>query len=265
MRRLSLRVFYYLLLGLVAGCTTSPTGRSQLLLMPESELAQLGTSAFEEIKRKTPVSSDDAANRYVRCVADSIIRILPGERPESWEVRVFEDKAINAFALPGRKIGVYRGLLKLSENQHQLATVLGHEVAHNRAHHANERVSTSFVTESSLQLIQVVTGSNTPMQRQLFGLLGLGTQVGVLLPFSRAQETEADLIGMDMMSAAGFDPRESVKLWQKMDSAAGSKPPEFLSTHPSGQHRIAELNARMNNYLQKSLQARQSGRNPDCR
>jgi len=202
----------------------------------------------------------------VRCVAGAITREVktPGA-PSSWEVVVFQDDSANAFALPGGKIGVYTGLLDVAENQDQLATVIGHEVAHVLANHSNERVSTSFVTQSGLQLAQIAVGAESPMKQQLFGLLGLGAQVGVILPFSRAQEAEADLMGLDLMSEAGFDPRESVKLWQNMQSQGGDAPPEFLSTHPSSERRITELNARVREHMAISSQARSAGRVPDCR
>ena len=206
-----------------------------------------------------------AKNDYVQCVATHILRAMPNTNPADWEITVFDAEQANAFALPGGKIGVYTGLLNVAENQNQLATVIGHEVAHVLANHSNERVSTSFVTQSGLQLIQVAAGgSGSATQKQLFGLLGLGAQVGVTLPFGRKQESEADLLGLDLMARAGFDPRQSVALWQNMSKAAGQRPPEFLSTHPSGERRISDLSARMDSALQLSLEARSAGRNPNC-
>lgn len=249
---------------LVAGCATSPLGRSQLILFPEAEMAQMGASAFSDMQKQEPLSKDGRTNRYVQCVADHVIRAMPGGNPAQWEVRVFDDPAVNAFALPGGKIGVYRGLLKVAENQDQLAAVIGHEIAHVTAKHANERVSTQFVTESGLQIAQIAAGANTPAKQELFGLLGLGAQVGVLLPFSRKQESEADLIGLDYMARAGFDPRQSVALWRNMAKAGGERPPDFLSTHPSGNTRIGELEARMASALKLYEEARAAGRRPDC-
>lgn len=251
---------------LVAACATSPLGRNQLLLFPESEMAQMGAAAFQDIQTKQKVSRSTTTNNYVRCVADHIIRAMPGGDPAQWEVKVFDDDTANAFALPGRKIGVHTGLLKVAENQSQLATVIGHEVAHVQAKHSNERVSTSQLTQAGLQLAQVAAGADTPVKQQLFGLLGVGAQVGVLLPFGRAQEAEADLMGLELMANAGFDPRESVRLWQNMQAQeGGARPPEFLSTHPSSDRRISELNARMNQYMPISNRARTEGRNPECR
>lgn len=240
-------------------------GRSQLILFPAAEINQMGAAAFQEIQQGTPVSSDARINAYVNCVAEHIIRILPNGDPAAWDVKVFDQETANAFALPGRKIGIHTGLLDVAENQGQLATVMAHEVAHVLANHANERVSTSFVAQSGMQLIQVAVGADTPMKQQLFGLLGVGAQVGVILPFNRTQEAEADLMGLELMAKAGFDPRESVKLWQNMQAQSGAGQPEFLSTHPSSQRRITELNARMSEYMRISTEARAAGRVPDCR
>ena len=249
----------------ICACATSPLGRNQLVLFPDSEMSQMGASAFQDIKQQTPVASGAKVNSYVDCVARNIISAMPNGRPDQWEIRVFDKDEANAFALPGRKIGVYTGILDVAKNQDQLATVLGHEVAHVLSNHANERVSTNFVTQSGLQLAEIAVGANTPMKQQLFGLLGLGAQVGVLLPFSRTQEAEADLVGLDLMAKAGFDPRESVKLWQNMEAQGGEKPPEFLSTHPSSDRRISELQNRMSRAMQLSSQARSAGHVPDCR
>jgi predicted Zn-dependent protease len=247
------------------GCTTSPLGRSQLILVSDAQLEQMGLTAFDEIKRQTPVTTDARANTYVSCVANAITRVVDPGVAERWNVTVFREDQANAFALPGGRIGVYEGLLKVAENQDQLATVIGHEVAHVIARHPAERISTSYATETGLQLLQVMSGGASSDKSQLFGLLGLGAQVGVLLPFSRAQETEADRLGLDLMAKAGFDPRQSVNLWNNMVKSGGAKPPQFLSTHPSGASRIKDLQARMPSALQLSDAAKAQGRKPQCR
>jgi predicted Zn-dependent protease len=246
-------------------CATSPLGRNQLILFPQAEMAQMGVAAFQDIQKQTPVATASNVNSYVNCVSEHIIRALPNGDPADWEVKVFEQDVANAFALPGGKIGVYTGLLDVAENQDQLATVIGHEVAHVLANHSNERVSTNFVAQSGIQLAQIAVGADTAMKQQLFGLLGVGAQVGVILPFGRAQEAEADVVGLELMAKAGFDPREAGKLWQNMQAQGGDSPPEFLSTHPSSERRIRELNARAGEYMPLSLEARSAGRVPDCR
>ena len=150
----------------------------------------------------------------------------------------------------------------MARNRDQLATVVGHEVAHVVAHHSNERVSNAYVAESGMKLAQTLAGEASPMQQQLLGLLGVGAQYGVLLPYGRAQESEADLLGLDLMARAGFDPRESVALWQNMAKAGGQQPPEFLSTHPSHRTRIADLERRIPSALKLREQARSS--RPSC-
>lgn len=252
-----------LLVAVSAGCTTSPLGRRQLAFFPDSQLAEMGAAAFNDLKAKTEVSSAPTTNSYVRCVADSVTKVLtPAEsQVRTWEVVVFASKQVNAFALPGGKIGVYTGLLNVAKTQHQLAAVIGHEIAHVLARHSNERVSTAYTAQAAL----TVVGESGAVSAPVMAALGLGTQVGVLLPFSRTQETEADLLGLDLMARAGFDPRQAVALWQNMGAARSSgAPPEFLSTHPSDAVRIAKLNARMARAVPLYDAAHTSGRRPRC-
>ncbi len=254
-----------LLAALLAACATSPLGRAQLRLFPESKMDEMGAAAYAELQWETPRSQDAVADAYVRCVANAVVDTLAdGEGRYEWEVTVFRDKAVNAFALPGGKIGVYTGLLEVARGQHQLAAVIGHEVGHVLASHANERVSQSWVVESGLGLAQVIAGAGSSANPELFALLGLGAQVGVLLPFSRIQESEADWIGLDLMARAGFDPRASVSLWQNMARAGGSAPPELLSTHPSSDTRILDLQQRMAKALLLQEAARSRGNDPHC-
>lgn len=252
-----------LILGvlLASGCATSPTGRSQLVLMPESEMDQMGLQAFDNIKKQTPIDKQRTTNLYVQCVGNAITRVVGG----NWEIVVFQDDAANAFALPGRKIGVNTGLLKVAENQHQLATVLGHEVAHVLSQHSNERVSQKFAVEQGLGLVSAIASPQTGTGQTLMGLLGVGAEYGILLPYNRVQESEADVLGLDLMAKAGFDPQESVNLWINMGRAGGGQPPEFLSTHPSHSTRISDLKARMPVALNLQNRARQQGNRPECR
>jgi len=250
-----------LVTALASGCATSPTGRSQLVLMPDSQMDQMGLQAFTNIKDETPVERNRTTNSYVQCVGKAITREVGG----NWEIVVFSDDAANAFALPGRKIGVNTGLLKVAENQHQLATVLGHEVAHVLSQHANERVSQQFAVDQGLGLINAVASPQSATGQTLMGLLGVGAEYGILLPYSRVQESEADILGLDLMAKAGFDPRESVKLWVNMGKVGGGQPPEFLSTHPSDRTRISGLNAHMPVAQNLQNKARQAGKRPACR
>ncbi len=248
-------------LALLTGCTTSPTGRTQLVLMPDSQMDQMGLQAFTNIKKETPIEQGRTSNSYVQCVARAIIREVGG----NWEVVVFKDDDANAFALPGRKIGVNTGLLKVAANQHQLATVIGHEVMHVLSNHSNERVSQKFAIEQGLGLISAAASPQTGTGKTLMGLLGVGAQFGVLLPYNRIQESEADLLGLDLMARAGFDPRESVKLWINMGRSGSGEPPQFLSTHPSHASRIGDLQKHMPVALRLRDKAHELGKRPACR
>ncbi|WP_303907506.1 M48 family metallopeptidase [Thiohalomonas denitrificans] len=248
---------------LVVACATSPLGRQQLILFPEAQIAEMGATAFQEIQREKPTVGPGPTVSYVKCVADAITRQLPSSVPQQWQLSVFEDDEPNAFALPGGNLGVNTGILEIAENPSQLATVVAHEIAHVLAEHPNERVSTQYATQTGLDLLQAITGVG-PERQELFALLGMGAQVGVILPFSRRQEQEADLYGLDLMAQAGFDPRESTRFWQHMESQGNGAPPEFLSTHPSGKTRMSDLQARIPAAMEIYQQARARGIRPDC-
>lgn len=251
---------------LLVACATTPLGRKQLRLFPEAEMEQMGLSAYQEMKKNTPLASDEKTVAYVRCVAKAVTGAITGEYAgRDWEINVFKDDTANAFALPGGKIGVHTGLLKVAKTQDQLAAVLGHEVAHVLSSHGNERVSTQFATQTGLQLIALMGAAESSQDRRmLMGLLGVGAQVGILLPYSRLQESEADMLGLDLMARAGFDPHESVTLWQNMSADGGRQPPQFLSTHPSHESRIRDLSARTPEAVQLYEAARRSGQQPHC-
>jgi predicted Zn-dependent protease len=248
----------------VVACATSPLGRQRLLLFPDAEMVQLGVASFDKMKRELPIAREPVLESRVRCVTAALVARLESGAPRSWEVAVFRDDAPNAFALPGGKIGVHTGLFSVARNQSQLATVIGHEVSHVVAQHSNERVSTAFAAQSALDLAGVISGGPGAQQSQLLALLGLGAQVGILLPYGRQQEREADLMGLDLMSDAGFDPRESISLWQNMAKAGGGQPPEFLSTHPSHGTRMQDLAQRMPQALSRAEDAHRRGLRPAC-
>ena len=252
----------------VSSCATSPEGRSQLKLLPDDQINSMGVQSFEQIKQQTAESKDENVRNYVQCIANAIIPQLDKDNnPSMWEVRVFADDQANAFALPGNKIGVYEGLLKYAVNQHQVATVMGHELAHVIAQHGNERVSDQLAAQAGLAIAAAALGSSATSEdnkKLILAGLGLGVQYGVILPFSRTHESEADLIGLDLMARSGFDPQESVKLWQNM-SKAGGQPPEFLSTHPSSSTRIKDLNQRMARALDSYSKAQAQNKRPACK
>ncbi|SFU68871.1 M48 family metallopeptidase [Halomonas korlensis] len=260
-----MRWTHYLAIGTLsltlAACTTSPTGRSQLTLVSDAQLNQMGAQAFEQYQQDLP-AANAAAQRYAQCVADALVAELPdNQRDQNWQIRVFESEQANAFALPGGYMGVNTGLLEVAENQDQLAAVVAHEIAHVLARHANERVSTETATKMGLSVLSSASGLQGAGGQQLMGALGLGAQYGILLPFSRSHESEADVIGLQLMADAGFDPRASLALWENMSAAGGGQPPAWMSTHPSHGQRIGGLQAQMDSALARYQQA---GQRPSC-
>lgn len=242
---------------LVAACATSPTGRKQLRLVGSDQLDQMGATAFAEMKKELPPVQSAATRRYVECVTRSILPFVPSDL--SWEVQTFQSDDINAFALPGGKIGVYTGLLNVAETQDQLAAVIGHEIAHVIAGHSAARVSNQMATQLGATIFAVGTGMSPD-------LIGQGANLLLVLPNSRGDESESDILGMRYMAQAGFDPRAAVQLWQNMARAAGGRAPaEFMSTHPSHDTRIRDLNNELSNAMPLYEQARAAGRRPNCR
>ncbi len=250
----------------LTSCATSPEGRKQLKLIPEDQINAMGIQSFEQLKQQTPLTKDKNIEQYVLCIANKIIpHVKQNPDPSQWEVKVFEDDQANAFALPGYKIGVYTGLLKYAKNQDQLAAVMGHELAHVIANHSNERVSSQMATQTGMDIASAILGgtqdNNSAM---IMAGLGLGVQYGITLPYSRSHESEADLIGLELMAKAGFNPEESVPLWINM-SQSGAAPPEFMSTHPSSDTRIKQLKERIPKVKPAYQHAVNQGLRPACK
>lgn len=236
---------------LLVGCHTVPeTGRTGLNIVPESQIAAMATDSFEQMKRDMPVSRDPVLNERVRTVGERIVRAsgnpdLPP--PEQWDFVVFEDDQINAFAMPGGKVGFFTGMLDFFENDDELAVVMGHEIAHVAAKHGNERVSRQLLTSlTALGLGLAVRNQNEDLRQAVFLAYGIGSVYGFVLPFSRQDEKEADEIGLIYSARAGYDPRASIPFWERMGAhSGGGGPPEFLSTHPSYGTRIQHLRSIM--------------------
>lgn len=235
----------------LTGCQESPTGRNRLALVPESVLTDMGGESFEQIKAQNTVIIRPDVNQLVQCISRELIVAARSQYPDapvpqSWEVVVFDNAAPNAFALPGGKIGVHSGLLQLADNQAQLATVIGHEIAHVLAGHGNERLTQQLGVEAGLMLVGLFAEDQIA-EDTIQEALGIGAQLGITLPFSRAHEEEADLMGLQIMARAGFNPEQSVALWQNMAKASGRQSLEFLSTHPNHDSRIESLSSQMGN------------------
>ncbi len=256
--------------ALLLGCATSPLGRMQIITQSPQAMSQMGLSAFEDIKAERQRSTNAAQRRLVQCVADAITAVLTPKDMgvvvvRSWETELFDDSTANAFALPGGRMGVHTGLLSVATTPDQLAAVMGHEVGHVLGRHGAERVSSAQLSQAGMTAAQIWASGDPEGRAQVMQALGVGVQLG-MLKYSRTHESEADEIGLSLMARAGFDPRESVTLWQNMGRASGGKaPPEFMSTHPSGATRIRELRAAMPAALQEYEAARAAGRRPGCR
>ncbi len=243
-----------------AGCSSSPTGRYQFTMFSDQEMNSLGEQSFEAMKQEQKISTNAKINAYVQCVTNAILPHAPQQKGFSeWEVVIFESDQVNAFALPGGKIGVYTGLLNVAKNQDQLATVIGHEIAHVLADHSNERVSQSQLANVGLQVTNLALNDNE-YQKAAMAALGLGVQYGILLPYGRTQESEADIIGLELMAKAGFDPYQSIELWKNMARASAGSPPELLSTHPSHDTRISDLSTKADSLPEDKASAK-----PRCR
>ena len=226
----------------LSACAYNPDlGRQQMTIVDDASLSKAGEQAWTQALRTRKVSKDPAMNARVRAVGQKVIAATSlWDRP--WDYAVFEDTAPNAFVLPGGHVGVTTGLLELVENDDQLAAVIGHEAGHVVARHAAERQSQTVASSLVLGVLGAAAGSSDAA-RAISDYGGAGAKYGLLLPFSRKQELEADRLGVDYMRGAGYQPREAVALWRKMQAQGGSNTPQFASTHPSDASRITALQA----------------------
>ena len=240
---------------LLAACESAPvTGRSQMMLVGESEERQMGLQAYREVLSKEALSEDAQTNELVEKVGRRIA--AAAERPPAdlwraphfrWEFKIVDKNEPNAFCLPGGKVVVYTGLLPLTRTEAGLAVVIGHEVAHALARHGAERMSDQMVaqvgaTAAAVALSATVSGRSRTYVPAMMAALGAGATVGYLLPMSRAQESEADRIGLILMALAGYDPREAITVWERMRAAnTGRRQAEWLSTHPADTTRLADI------------------------
>jgi metalloendopeptidase OMA1, mitochondrial len=232
-----------LLLGVLAGCITEPeTGRKRLILTSMSEETNLGRESWTELQKKETPSQDAAKTGAVVRVGTNLSKIITQSGFE-WEFKCFASQEMNAFCLPGGKVGVYEGLFKSLANDAELAAVVGHEIAHATARHGGERMTQAMAVGLAGLGLNMALESKAVESRELWmAAYGGITTVGVLLPYSRVHEYEADEIGALYMARAGYDPRAAVTFWQKFaTSKTGSQTPEFLSTHPVDANRVARL------------------------
>ena len=227
------------------GCRSTPiTNRKQLLLLPEKQEIALGQSAYQEVTSQEPQSTN---SKFIELVNRVGLRIADvAERPDyQWEFRVLASPTQNAFCLPGGKVAVYEGIVPVCESEAGLAVVMSHEIAHALARHGGERMSQNYAVEGVRQTVQYIANQKELKNKEVvLQAYGVATKYGVILPYSRRHESEADHMGILLMSKAGYDPAEAPRFWTRFAAATpGNKPPEFLSTHPADERRAADLAA----------------------
>lgn len=253
------KVLFLLIAGCILyACATVPvTGRSQLSLVSNSEIIPMAAQQYDEVLKKGPISTNKEQADLVKRVGVRIQKAVEQYMTEkgamselegfAWEFNLIEDnETVNAWCMPGGKVAFYTAILPICKDEAGVAVVMGHEVAHAIANHGRERMSTGLVQQFGLSTLGAAMGQNPTLTQQIFAqAVGYGSQLG-MLSFSRKHESEADKIGLIFMAMAGYDPQEAPKFWERMSAgSAGQKPPEWLSTHPSDETRIRDLNASM--------------------
>jgi predicted Zn-dependent protease len=247
-RRLAAAVLAACLVAVVPACSTAPvTGRHQFIAFSENTEIEMGVESYKQFLGTAPVSTNKTTNDMVRRVGMRIAAATEKAGDYQWEFTVVkDDKTVNAFCLPGGKVVVYTGILPVTQDEAGLAVVMGHEIAHATARHGGERLTTSTAVQILLKGGE--TGLSIALQNKSPEIVtavnqafGLGAQVGVELPFSRKQEAEADQIGLIYMARAGYDPAQSVEFWKRMSQLSEGGTPQFLSTHPSHETRVSNL------------------------
>ena len=244
---------------LIACSKNALTGKKQLTLLPESELQSMATTEYQQFlsANKVIAGNNNRDAEMVKRVGQRIIKAVEAYYLDKgmsdklagfkWETNLVDDKAVNAWCMPGGKIVVYTGLLPITQNEAALAVVIGHEIAHAVARHGNERMSEGLLQQLGGAALSIALANKPEQTQSLFmQAYGIGSAVGVTLPHSRNQEYEADKLGLIYAALAGYNPREAIPLWQRMEAQSnGQKPPEFLSTHPAEGNRIARLQQQM--------------------
>lgn len=257
-------LFSFLILSLAVACSRNVlTGKKQFTLLPETELQAMGAQQYQQFLSSNKVisASNNRDLEMVRRVGQRITKAVETYYQEKglsdklagfkWEYNLVDDKAVNAWCMPGGKIVVYTGLLPISQNEAALAIIMGHEVSHALLQHGNQRMSTGIAQQLGGVALSVAVANKPAETQNLFlTAYGAGSAIGVMLPFSRKHELEADRFGLIWAAMAGYNPQEAIGLWQRMENASnGQKPPEFLSTHPSEGRRIDEIQKYMDEAL----------------
>lgn len=242
-----------ILIAFVQSCSTVPlTGRKQLNIVPESQMLSMSFTSYEQFLKSNKISSDQRATASVKSVGQNIAEAVTKYFNEhnladrldgyKWEFNLVDDKTPNAWCMPGGKVVVYTGILPYTQDDNGLAVVMSHEIAHAVARHGNERMSQQLLAQfGNIALDELIKNKPEQTQGIFDAAYGVGAQYGVMLPFSREHELEADHLGLIFMAMAGYNPQTAVQFWERMSQTGGQKPPEFLSTHPADQTRIDKI------------------------
>jgi predicted Zn-dependent protease len=259
------KIFLILISAVMLSCNQNPiTGRKQLMLVSDAQMNSMGLQEYQQFlsenKSKVMNSGSDAAlvKKVGAKIAEAVTQYMTQNgyadrmKGYNWEFNLIrEDSVANAWCMPGGKVVVYTGLLPITKSESGLAVVLGHEISHAIANHGSERMSAMMVEQLGISALDVALANKPEQTRNLFeGAIGLGSEVGIMLPFSRKQESEADRMGLIFMAMAGYDPHEGITLWERMKAQSQGAPPEFLSDHPSDQTRINDI---QNKYLPEAM------------
>ncbi len=243
------------IIAVAVACSTVPiTGRSQLNLLPESQMAEMGLTNYSQFLKEAKLSTNKAQAAMVKKVGQKIATAVEAYLNDNglsshvknfnWEFNLVDDDTPNAWCMPGGKVVFYTGILPFTKDEAGLAVVMGHEIAHAVARHGNERMSQQMGVQAVATGLQVALKEKPKQTQQIYmGAFGLGAQYGMSLPFSRTHETEADKMGLVFMAMAGYDPAVAADFWTRMSQSGGQKPPEFMSTHPADETRIANIKA----------------------
>lgn len=257
MKRLFNAVALMLASALIIACSTVPiTGRKQVNLFPESEMIATSLTQYDAFLQQNQLSTNTEQSAMVKRVGQRIAKATEDYLKANglsrrianfkWEFNLVEDNTPNAWCMPGGKVVVYTGILPFTQNETGLAVVMGHEIAHAIARHGNERMSQQMGIQAVGTGLALALNEKPAQTQQIWmQAFGVASNVGVMLPFSRSHETEADKMGLIFMAMAGYNPQEAVNFWQRMAQAGGQKPPEFLSTHPSDNKRVKNLRTYM--------------------
>jgi predicted Zn-dependent protease len=258
----ALRTLPVVLVFLFISCSTVPlTGRKQLNLIPSTTMLSMSFQEYGDFLKSNKLSTDKAATAMVQRVGSNIAKGVEKYFAEkgmsnelkgyAWEFHLVESNEVNAWCMPGGKVVVYTGILPVTKDETGLAVVLGHEISHAVAEHGNERMSQGLLAQFGGMALEAALDKKPEQTKALWmTAFGVGAQVGVLLPFSRTQESEADRLGLIFMAMAGYNPQAAVTFWERMAAQGGGKPPEFLSTHPSDQTRINDIKKELPEALQ---------------